>query len=774
LLLSTLRRLGVCAFVLLLARPSLVAAQDDKDDPEIQKKIAAKALLEKAETEYRLYFKKPDNAIEFWAAMKFEIHLGKFDLAALHLKLLLEKEPAEDVDKELLQIEEAEGFSTFMRLTTIRTWSDFPPFQKEAKENVDKLIDRVTKALDKHLGDPARIGKFIKNLDAPTIEERAFAFAQLNRSGERAVPYLVDAMRLNVGKPLYERLVDAMLRFDRTLVPPLLEVLKARDAKDAKDPDVRPTLLDILRQRDDDRALPYLWHLSAAPMYPGAVRSKAKKMLAQFLDTDQESLPPAHLALTDLAERYYQHKIKLRGPVRVWPWDGERLALKPVTLTPSQAEEFFGLRHAKEALELEPAYRPAQVVFLNLLLERTVGPELDQALLKKLSPSLQRLLASLDIELLMTVLDRSLEESNRPVAVAALEALGERGDAQAARPSIGGAPKGVAKGLFHPDRRVQFAAVKAMLRMPSSPTPPAAERVVELLRRFVAADTAAKALVAFVPADKAAEIRAAVKEAGFEPILVPGERKAFELLRQSADFDFVLLHHAALDADLPYVLTQLAKDRDAGSLPVLMLASKEKQERLTKLAAPFRNVVVVPEGVLAKPEDLKEVADKQVKDVAGAKLTDAERQGFMRIALDLLWRMARGEITGYDIRPATGAVVGVLRNKELAVEAIEILGRLPGPEPQNRLAGVVADPSKDKLRLTAALELNRHIQKYGLLLQPQQASDLRGAYLIPDLDNDLKTQLALVLSQLRPSAQATGRQLYNFRPDAPAPKDKEK
>jgi len=42
--------------------------------------------------------------------------LGKFDLAALHMKLLLAKEGRrEDVDKDLVKIEEADGMAKFLR-----------------------------------------------------------------------------------------------------------------------------------------------------------------------------------------------------------------------------------------------------------------------------------------------------------------------------------------------------------------------------------------------------------------------------------------------------------------------------------------------------------------------------------------------------------------------------------------------------------------------------------------------------------------------------------
>src|SRR5207249_2301809 len=99
------------------------------------------------------------------------------------------------------------------------------------------------------LGDPARFAKFIPQLDAPTEEERAFAFVQINRARERAAPYLIDALRNNVGRPLHRRLVEALIRFDPEMVPGWLEVLKAKDARDAQDADLRLTLLSVISRR---------------------------------------------------------------------------------------------------------------------------------------------------------------------------------------------------------------------------------------------------------------------------------------------------------------------------------------------------------------------------------------------------------------------------------------------------------------------------------------------------------------------------------------------
>jgi hypothetical protein len=730
-------------------------------------------LLQKAEAEYRLHFKRPEKVVEFWAAMRFELAVGKFDLAAFHLKGLLEKQPADEVDKELLKIEEAEGLFAFLRLQTIRKWSDHPPFQKEAKQNVETLINRVTNALEKLLSDPQRINKFIRKLDAPTPEERVYAFVQLNRSKARAVPYLIKALQESVDQPLHGRLVDALIRLDPETVPAYLEVLKARNAKDAAAPDLRLTLLEILKARGDKRAIPYLWHLSSSPRYPAVVRRQARDLLAYLRNEDPDRLPPAKAVLADLADRYYRHQVKFPDPKRIqlWLWTGQVIATEPLTLPPAQAEELFGLRYAREALDLDPAYVPAQTAFLNMTLDRTYAPQLDEAFFKKMPAGLHQLLGTLDSDLLMAVLERALIDRNPRVILPLVETLGERGEVRAARLSYNEPPRGLVKALYYPDRRVQYAAVRAMLRMPASPVPVASVRIVDVLRRFLAAEATPRVLVAFTPLDRADQMRKTVRAAGFEPVLVNNVRDAFLSLQQAADFDAILVFGSA-DRELPFALTQFRSDHDNGLLPLVVFAEKKQMQRLGKTTAHYRNTWVVPEIVASMPDELKATLEEKIQLTGGAKLSPKERKEFTRVAMDLLWRMARDEIRGYDVRPAREPIVQALRSEDLAVEALEIMGRLPGADVQQKLAAVVLDPARGKLRLTAAQELIRHIQKFGLTLEKRQAKDLNAAFQNAAESPELRTQLALVMGSLRPTARQTGNRLFQFQPEPPPPPKK--
>src|SRR5439155_10939603 len=192
--------------------------------------------------------------------------------------------------------------------------------------------------------------------------------------------------------------------------------------------------------------------------------------------------------------------------------------------------------------------------------------------------------------------------------------------------------------------------------------------VVDVLRRGLATPSTPKALVAYAPADRSAEIRQSFKESGFVPMLAKNIKEAFEKYGAPADFDVVFLHGSAGN-ELPFAIAQLRGDADQGNVPIFMLTSKENEYVLGKLAARHRHVKAVPAALLMVEDELKNQMEEALKETSGAKLSSAERKELNRVALDYLWRMARNEIPGYDVRPALPAVVAALRSPEPATEA---------------------------------------------------------------------------------------------------------
>ena len=693
------------------------------------------------------FYKKPETTAEFWRYMNHEIELGQYKVAAGYLKGFIAKNPS---DEELLQMQEKEGSSAFLRLLTI------PELKAEAKP----LVERVDALVRKHLSDRKRLDALIQLLNE-SQQERAYAIAQLKRSGADAMPALIDALeRSSNDLDMHAAILGVLPLLDKSTVPPLLAALDTNDAA------LRSELIDVIRKRAEKDATPYLWYLSASPKQPDALRKKASATLAAFLGLRANSLPSAKTALTQEAEKYYQHRVAFLPPDRpvIWQWDGKQLVSQ--TVTPSQAEEHYGLRFAREALELDPTYRPAQVIFLSIALDKGVERAgLDQPLAKGALP-LRELLTSVNPGLVIAVLDKALQEHRLPVILATVRGLGELANVQATR-SSGRALPVLVRALHYPDRRVQMGAVDAQLRIPVQPEPLASARVVDILRRLVMADPVSKVLVADFNLDRANMIASGVKTAGFEPVVVRTGKQALAALAQSGDFDAVLVNADIPDPMLPGLVGQLRADVNSGLLPLLIMTMPDRVGPLERQLERYPNTYVVP--ISDDSRDLKNVLSARISEAMGKPLTEAERKDYAARSIEWLARLARGEVPGYDIQPAAGAILKALHVKELAGLAVEAAGRLRGREPQSALATLVLDANQPEgLRSAASIELCRHIEQFGLLLTSAQAKALGELYAgLPD--SKLKANVSLVIGTLRPDARQTGERLQQFNPGLASP-----
>ncbi len=703
-----------------------------------------------AAQEFRDTFKKPETAPEFWAAMKYEIEVGSYELAAGYLKEFLAKNPT---DQELLDIEAKEGLTGFLQLQTI------PALRKDSTA----LMERVSQVLQKHLADPARIKKFIGKLSA-SPEERVFAIDELRRSRGYAIPFMIDALRESKDADVHGDVLSAMLKLGKETVAPLIAGL------DVDNGNVRAEIIQVLQERGNREAVPYLVYLAAAPRQPEHVRKAARAALAHLTGKAYELLPQPKIALTGEANRYYQHQVKFSDANKLEVWQmqagGQAFVLPPPVYTPSQAEEYYGLKFARAALDLDPAYEPAQILLLSLAIDKAYERAgLDQPL-EKGSPHIKDLLRSVNPDLITAVLDRALAEHRLNVILGAVHTLGEVAEVRAARQRDDRVPA-LLRALDYPDRRVQIAAADALLSLPGRVPPAARDRIVEVLRRNVAGEGVAKALIADINVDRANNLAKSVKQAGFEPVVVQTGREVLSQLAQTADFDVILLDQDVSDPPLAQLLAQLRADVDNGLTPVLITAAAPKagtprEQALSRLQTSYKNVGLLPAAV--EPNSLKQALTERITIATGKALSDDERKANAHSAMLWLKKMIVGELPGYEVQPARSAVLQALRSKELSTFAVEAAGAMTDRDSQRELAGLVLNPGvPPELRAQAAVELNRHIQRNGTLLTSQQSTGLVSLFDSTE-DAKLRGGIARVIGSLRPNAAATSRRLQGYEP----------
>jgi hypothetical protein len=782
---SRLLRISLSLLALMAFLPSSPAQDKGKAAP------AEKAP--KADDDYRRFFKRPTNTAEYWNALQFEIDVGKYDLAAVHLRSLLNFKPSEE---DLVKLADEFGVAAFLKLRNIRRWSDDPKVNKEAQANVEQLIQRVTEAVNKVRRDPARIQAYIKNLTA-SPEENAYALKELAKSGAYTVPYLIDELQ-HADPDERVRYLDALERLGSDVIEPMAAAL------DSNIPNLQIDLIRIFRKRYSRRVVeqvvPRLWFLSASPSQPDEVRAQAAAALSYFLETPVGKLPPARVELTRLAERYYLHRVKFIDPkaVMIWRWDGRRVV--EGTLSADKAEEYYGVYYARQALLLDPTYAPAQVVLLSLILDKTQSNAgLDQAL-ERAAPKVHDLLGTVQASLVNAVLERALEERRVPVILGAVRDLGERKEERAIRPMTRRqAP--LVRALYYPDRRVQMAAAEALLQIPDSATTLATARVVEVLRRALAAEPELrqppKVLIGYFNENVRNQVVALVSSAGLAPVAVGSGREMMQRLGQASDIALILFEEQLPNPGLEQLLGQLRADRFASQLPILLTSAPprtgesgqlpadpnqralllgeaaRREDQLRRYTAPWPNITVLPAAAAFDARVLQPLIQARLGDPANPALTTKEMKDYAERSIEHLARLARGEIAGYDVTPAAPAVLEALRGPNRLTPkgqgfAIEIAARLKGGEAQTVLLNVLADAKRtNAVRIAAVNALVRAIQQFGPLLTRDQVRVVGDLYAQEKLEETLRTNVALVLGSLRPSARRSGDLLLQYPPPVP-------
>jgi CheY-like chemotaxis protein len=729
-------------------------------------------------------FTEPKTPAEFFGRMKFEMDVGNYSTAAKYLEGLLKINPSE---KDLVDLEKAEGTTAFLKLRNIPRWADpVPPgaaeatkkaaaaFEAAARKNVETLITNVNEAVKKNLSDPDRIRKFVRNLTVGK-DEYEYAMGELYRSGTMAIPYILDELRVADGEQRVA-LLKALTQFGPEVTPPLIAGL------DSGVPALQIDLIAVLRKRGALEAIPSLYWILGNSASPPPLRAAAREALVYFTRLPADRLPSPRAALTAEAERYYRHQVQFVDPkgVVIWRWDNDRVTQgwkdKP-TIPATKAEEYYVTRYATQALALDPAYEPAQLVLASLVLDKNYE-EIGQAKsLADVRPGVYQMLSAISPDVLTSVLERGLRDKRSNVILGALRILGNQGEIRATIPREVAQPP-LSQALNYPDPRVQLVAVETQLKIPG-PVPAAnAVRVVDILKRALAADSInkpmARVLVGYFDEDRSAVIADQLRKIGLDPVVVRSGRAGIRRLQEASDIDAILMDADLPDPGLQNVLAQLKTDRNARALPVVLTAEPRSYERWRFYLEKNPQARLLPAAATEDGLALKAAIQGALEAPEHRPLTAEEVQSHAERAIKALAKLARKEIAGYDVRPADLAVFDVLRTNKLSVDgqlaAVAVIGTLPGTRPQAELLdALVRSVHPKEVRIAAAETLVKHLQQFGLVLRPAQTAPIAQLAADPKLDPALRSSVTALLGALNPSLRLSGERLQGYQPEIVPP-----
>lgn len=583
--------------------------------------------------------------LELYEKMRATLGEGKYDVAGVYLEEFLKgvptaeelAQPAEKAGTDIfLEIERKYGTTTFQSLRNVPRYSDDPVFEKKVRANVEDVNRRAAAVARKLLQNPERVSKYVRNL-GETLEERLYAQQELRRTGEYAVPFLIEAIRTNPSRELYAGILDTIPVLEAAAMPGWVAAL------DVLPPDRQYGVLGALARRRDVRDLlgyaqtdftPFLWRVRSRARADGpTLYDLAGTLINELIPGAKADAKRPDAELTAAAQKFYDVPTRVRyreakanpdgsaALVPVWvaeQKDGIARVVRLSDVPRGQADEYYGLRYARWALEASPAYEPAQLLVLALAAERAVERSKFGSLAAS-EPAVYKLLADAPSQTLIELLNRGLAEKRTALVLATTQVLGDRADRAAATPPAGpvAKPSLLVRALSYPDHAVQFAAASALLRGPVPVPAEAKVQIVDILRRAVGTDPAkpaeSKGTVLLVdPGKFRADANAALLRGfGYDVEILAGGRDLQRRIARASDFDLIFIDHHAANPELRDLLAQLTADPRAAARPVYVIASPDKPRAPTfdqlmlrtaeLIAATENDVVAMPAPFTPNP-----------------------------------------------------------------------------------------------------------------------------------------------------------------------------
>lgn len=181
------------------------------------------------------------------------------------------------------------------------------------------------------------------------------------------------------------------------------------------------------------------------------------------------------------------------------------------------------------------------------------------------------------------------------------------------------------------------------------------------------------------------------------------------------------------------------------ALPNNFTRDAELEAKLAEQVKRLPSVRVLPEPFAA--EYLRADIEQAIQNPAQQPRDPAERVGSAQVAVEVLRRMAVGELPGYDIRPAESELRAALRDDGTADPAIDAVVRLATQAAQEDLLALALSATRPlPLRTKAADSAIRHIQSFGKLAS-EAVGRQAGALSAKEADLTLRGKLG-VLAQL--------------------------
>ena len=685
----------------------------------------------------------PETPTDLMRSIDQLIRIGRPDAAAEYLDRLVKLSLD---DAALAELYREFGTATMIRLA--RT-SELAPQSNEFSLAMMQAAQRI-------LRDPRRLAQWVDQLGAADRTTRYRAAEQLLRAGPSAVPSLIEGLATaDAARQVQRDWGFAVLeRMGRDALEPLYGYLAAKDTQR------RPTAIAALGRIGLPESLPYL----VGPLFVPRGGEAEQQATVTAWQRIASRVPDRHSALkllTQEADRAYRGQAGTAADpddqVTRWTWDVD--TQRPVA-TPMRTADAAALKAARlygDVVRLSPDDNAARQRYLisRLEFDQVLGG-LDQPLRDGEGTAFD-LVRQAQPAWVSQLLQVALDDQHDAAAMGAAEVLGElkdvdtlhrrRPDATHAAPLV--------QALSHPNRRVRFAAARAIARIRPSGSFDGAGRLADVLQYFASSQGQRAAVIAHPNLAMASNLAGMLSARGFRTTTVTSAHELEKAATSTADVELLWVSDALNDASLWSTLEELRVNPKTARLPIAILARANTQAAAARIAEAHRRVLVLGEAMddVTLDAELPRLLALADRDAT----TPTQRSQQAQAAMKMFHRLVTGNPPAdIDLELRVPALVDRLGAPDLVRDTLDVLGHTASQAAQLALLDFASQTAAPVAERQAAADAFREsVSHYGVLLNQAQIDRQYDRYnQSRDLDRPTQVLLGAILDTLEEPRQA--------------------
>lgn len=739
-----------------MCTPQVLFAQDDdatdeeaKEDPNSPENLKKSSPL----------LQEPKSPGELLEAVILLVDFARPKLA----KVYLDELKASDLDDAaLLKLRDKHGAALFLKLARI----------KQLQPTSTELLMKINAAFRKSGADPKRVDNLIDKLEG-SLKERDVAINALSSAGTVVVPRLLNRFSISDNDQSRDQILEAMVKMGSPVVPALVAAVQSPDKR------IRLASIEVLGRVGDRSALDYLWFPAYSKAENAQVRETSRTAINRILRLKtEESKPPLPSQIANELKRlalvHYQNKYNwkiddTRGDdlVSYWEWNRKKNQLAVEYVSGELASKQTGIIFAKEAFQLLPENKELQSLYLGMALALDISGNEKGAGATIGTGSAMTTALTTGEDVVSKTLTQALKYQRPDIAELSLQALSQIGSrAQLSMPT--GKQSPIVAALNYPDRRVQFAAATTVLQLDPQKPFRGSTRVVSILTRALRNEGVPAAIVIHPHSEISVSIASLMREVGFNAGTAKTGSEGFTLATKRDDIELILVDANVARWGLSQTISNIRADARTAYIPIVVFGPDSLKAKILRTygQVPLVTYIDKPASVEQLNRQLKPFLDK-IKTPAP---TPKQRSARIEFAAYWLAHIANGQRTTiFDIKPAQDALLDSLGDVQLFENAMQALSVIPNKKVQQQFQKISTNTIQKKTeRESATLQLAYHIQRFGLLLNTKEVSEIKAAWKNTAADVELSTAFATLVGTLKPDSKRVGERLKNIVPVKPS------